>query len=99
MIESDDGEYLEKVLASIHAATKKKEGNMIEAAWVNFQTEEVPERAYPRWIIKSYPASISQKEIKQQGGGVVERIHTVYQGMCDIGIMLTEALAQNKTEH
>lgn len=78
LIETDDGEFLEKVMASLHAATQQKEGNMIEAVWVPFTTEEMPERSYPQWFIKSYPASISQKEIKQQGGGSVERIHTVY---------------------
>jgi hypothetical protein len=36
LIETDDGEYLEKIMASLHAATQQKEGNMIEAVWVPF---------------------------------------------------------------
>ena len=62
-----------------------KDSGLIEYVWVPYATEEIPNRAFNQWYIRSFPASASNRELKSQGSKVEDRIYTVYNGMIEIG--------------
>ena len=55
-LETDDEEYLDHVLKTIHDSLGKKTH---EQAWMIFQTEEVPRRYFHDWYCRAYTASAS----------------------------------------
>jgi len=61
MLESEDSEYLDFVLKFL----KNQIGlGVHEQIWCLFQTEEVPERAFDQFQVRSFPSAQSQAEIK-----------------------------------
>ena len=79
-METDDEEFLDHTLKAIHASLGQ---TTHEQAWMVFQTEEVPERAFHEWYCKSFTAGSSQKEIKQLP--MIEKIHSIYTAMLGVG--------------
>ena len=60
-LENDDVEFNDYVLREIQGSIGK---GINEQVWVLFATEEVPERAYDQFAVKSLPANQSQCEIR-----------------------------------
>ena len=90
-LETDDEEFLDITLRAIHASLGIKTH---EQAWVIFQTEEVPERAYHEWYCKAFTAGSSQKEIKQLP--MLEKIHSIYTSMLQVGATVQAVLEKGK---
>ena len=87
MLETDDNEYHDFVLRELQATVGER---IHEQVWVLLATEEVPERAFPEFYVKSLNPSQSQAEIKSLP--MVDRIHKVYQSMLTIGQELQRVL-------
>jgi hypothetical protein len=49
-------------------------GALIENAWIPYQTEEIPKRAFHKWYMQQHSAQSSQKEVKGQYPRIEERI-------------------------
>ena len=90
-IETDDEEFLDMVLKEINSSIGV---TTHEQAWMIFQTEEVPERAFHEWYCKGFTASSSQKEIKQLP--MLEKIHSMYTAMLGVGQTVTQVLEKGK---
>jgi hypothetical protein len=74
-----------------------KEGALIEAVYIPYQTEEIPIKSFYRWYKVQPPTSNSLKEIKQITK-VEERIMAVYEGMLEVGQILRDAEDQKKNQ-
>ena len=61
MLECDDNEYLDFVL---HYMRDSIGQGIHEQIWCLFQTDEVPQRAFDQFQVKSYASNQSQAEIK-----------------------------------
>jgi hypothetical protein len=59
-----------------------------------FQTEEVPERSFNEWYIRTFTASQSQKEIKQLP--MLEKIYSIYSAILNIGEQVNTMHAKGK---
>ena len=59
-----------------------------EQAWCLFSTEEVPERCFNQFEVKSYPSQQSQAEIKNLPQ--LEKVSKIYLAMIEIGQTVTQ---------
>lgn len=84
-LESDDGEFMDHVCREIQGSM----GNQVhENVWCLFATEEVPERAFNQFEVKSYPSQQSQAEIKNLPQ--LEKVSKIYSAMLEIGTTVTQ---------
>lgn len=101
-IETDNEDCLERIFTGLHdiVTQPNRDGVLIENAWIPFQTEEVParpSRAFSKWYIQQHPNNSALKELKTIPK-VEDRIIQVYQGMVELGKMITDAETNNKKQ-
>jgi hypothetical protein len=96
LIETEDEEFLERIFTGLHDVVVQ-DGTLIENVWIPFQTEEVPVKAFSKWYKQQHAATTSLKEIKTVPK-IEERILQVYQGMMELGRLITDAETNNKKE-
>ena len=87
-LESADTEYLDQVLQGIQAEIGER---IHEQVWCLFSTEEVPEKAFDEFNIRSYNAAQSQCEIRSMPN-IFERVQKIYTAMLAIGIEVRRVL-------
>jgi len=81
MLESDDSDYHTFVLQTLRESQGK---GIHEQIWCLYSTEEVPKRAFDNFMVKSYPQSQSNAEIRQLPQQV-EKVSKIYHSMLNIG--------------
>ena len=86
-LESADTEYLDSVLRGVQEEVGQR---IHEQVWCIFSTEEVPERAFDDFNIRSFNGAQSQCEIK--GLPMFERVQKIYTAMIALGIEVRRVL-------
>lgn len=80
MFESEDTEFVDYMLRYIQSTIGTQ---YHEQVWCMLHTQDVPEKAFDQFHVRSFPAQQSQAEIKQLP--MVEKVSKIYTAMLGIG--------------